>query len=367
MPDNFKVPFFKSKRNSLAVNLTLTAKSAADRANKARTISEFVDNYDVILDCFYKLSKMDGKVTSVNGDLLAEYYQLRSDFQKHLHDAIERSGDEIISGHKKLYKYNTSHTKNEILQFGHDIERYATRFNEENAEFARAEYNFVCHSCDMGNLLEQNSNVSLKNFDDFFVDAVNSVLASGQTSVSFLMRKFKLGYSEAARVLDQMEALGIVEPFNGSAPRKILMTPNMWKACAATLNSANAGDGISCRFCEIDKMDGHEFEYWCAELLRKNGFSGVEVTQGSGDQGVDVLATKDGIKYAIQCKCYSSDLSNKPVQEVNAGRIIYHCHVGAVMTNRFFTSGAKQAADATGVLLWDRNKLAEFLENTKKV
>lgn len=366
MPDNFKVPFLKSKRNSLAVDLTLTAKSAADRANKARTISEFIDNYDVILDCFYKLSKMDGKVTSVKGNLLAEYYQLKSEYQKHLHDAIERSGDEIISGHKKLYKYDTSHTKNEILQFGHDIERYASRFNEKNAEFARAEYNFVCHSCDMGNLLDQKLPVSLDGFDEFFVDAVNSVLSSGQASVSFLMRKFKLGYSAAARVLDQMEALGIVGPFNGSAPRKILMTPNMWKACAANFHSANAGDEISCHSCEIDKMDGHEFEYWCADLLRKNGFSDVKVTQGSGDQGVDVLAKKDGIKYAIQCKCYSSDLSNKPVQEVNAGKTIYHCHVGAVMTNRFFTSGAKEAAEATGVLLWDRNKLTEFLENAKK-
>lgn len=78
MPNDFKVPFLKSKRNSLAVDLTLAAKSAADRANKARTISEFVDNYDVILDCFYKLSKMDGKVTSVNGNLLAEYARQES-------------------------------------------------------------------------------------------------------------------------------------------------------------------------------------------------------------------------------------------------------------------------------------------------
>lgn len=112
---------------------------------------------------------------------------------------------------------------------------------------------------------------------------------------------------------------------------------------------------------ETDGMDGHDFEYWCAELLKKNGFTEVEVTKGSGDQGVDVLAVKDGIRYAIQCKCYSSNLGNGPVQEVHAGKALYHCQVGVVMTNRHFTPGAKELATATGVLLWDRDKLEEML------
>ena len=52
----------------------------------------------------------------------------------------------------------------------------------------------------------------------------------------------------------------------------------------------------------IDGMEGHDFEYFCADLLRLNGFIEVNVTKGSGDQGVDILAVKDGIKYAVQCK-----------------------------------------------------------------
>ena len=115
-------------------------------------------------------------------------------------------------------------------------------------------------------------------------------------------------------------------------------------------------------FTQIDQMDGHQFEYYCAELLRKNGFENVEITKGSGDQGIDILAHKDGIRYAIQCKCYSSDLGNKPVQEAFAGKSIYRCHVAAVLTNSFFTQGAIDAADATGVLLWDRNKLKSFMD-----
>ena len=115
---------------------------------------------------------------------------------------------------------------------------------------------------------------------------------------------------------------------------------------------------------QIDFMEGHDFEYWCADLLRKIGFYNVEVTQGSGDQGVDILAVKDGIRYAIQCKCYSKDLGNTPVQEVSSGKMMpqYHCQVGAVMTNRYFTKGAQELAAATGTLLWDRDWIKRQLQ-----
>lgn len=112
---------------------------------------------------------------------------------------------------------------------------------------------------------------------------------------------------------------------------------------------------------DFDSLEGHDFEFWCANLLRCNGFSNVEVTQGSGDQGVDILAEKDDIRYAIQCKCYSSDLGNSPVQEVWAGKNLYHCHIAAVMTNRYFTKGAQELAKSTGVLLWDRSKILKML------
>ena len=111
----------------------------------------------------------------------------------------------------------------------------------------------------------------------------------------------------------------------------------------------------------VDGMEGHEFEHFCADLLRKVGFLDVKVTPGSGDQGVDILATKDDIKYAVQCKNYISTLGNKPVQEVSAGKQFYGCHVGVVMTNSTFTPGAIQLAVATNVLLWDRNKLEELI------
>ena len=111
---------------------------------------------------------------------------------------------------------------------------------------------------------------------------------------------------------------------------------------------------------DIENMCGLDFEYYCAELLKRNGFADVEVTQGSGDQGVDILAQKDDIKYAVQCKRYSMPLGNTPIQEINSGKMFYKCHIGVVMTNSTFTDGAIELAEATGVLLWDGSKLKDM-------
>ncbi len=114
----------------------------------------------------------------------------------------------------------------------------------------------------------------------------------------------------------------------------------------------------------VDRMEGHEFEYFCAELLEKCGFEDVTVTRGSGDQGVDILAFKEDIKYAIQCKNYSAPLGNKSIQEVFAGKTFYHCHVGVVMTNSTFTKGAIELAESVGVILWDKHRLDKMMVKT---
>ena len=129
-----------------------------------------------------------------------------------------------------------------------------------------------------------------------------------------------------------------------------------------TVNVKESYSDIDTALATIDIMEGHDFEYWCANALRNCGFYNVEVTPGSGDQGVDIICFKDGVKYAVQCKRYNSDLGNTPVQEVFSGKAFYHCHVGAVMTNRYITSGAKQLAKETGTLLWDRDWIIEHLK-----
>lgn len=104
----------------------------------------------------------------------------------------------------------------------------------------------------------------------------------------------------------------------------------------------------------MDEMEGHDFEYYCADLLRDNGFLEVEVTKGSGDFGADILAEKDGITYAVQCKCYDKPIGVKAVQEIYAGRDFYDRMVGVVMTNQYFTQPAVELAKKLNIVLWDR-------------
>ena len=114
---------------------------------------------------------------------------------------------------------------------------------------------------------------------------------------------------------------------------------------------------------DIDNMEGHQFEYFCADVLRRNGYKNVYVTKGSGDQGVDILAERDGIKYAIQCKRYSNVIGNSAVQEVHAGAKFYGCHIGIVVSNNSFTKSAHELADKIGVVLWDRKELLKLMKN----
>lgn len=112
---------------------------------------------------------------------------------------------------------------------------------------------------------------------------------------------------------------------------------------------------------DIDEVSGAEFECLVCDILAANGFDIAENTQLTGDFGVDVLARRDGITYAIQCKRYHSPVGVDAVQQVYAGRAYYECHVAMVLSNQTFTSGAKRLADKLGVVLWDRDRLEEML------
>ena len=114
---------------------------------------------------------------------------------------------------------------------------------------------------------------------------------------------------------------------------------------------------------ELDEMEGLDFEYYCAELLRNRGFIEVEVTKSSGDYGIDILAEKEGVTYAIQCKRYNGPVGVKAVQEAYAGRDFYDRMVGCVLTNQYFTQPAVDAAQKLKILLWDRDYLEEMIED----
>lgn len=101
-----------------------------------------------------------------------------------------------------------------------------------------------------------------------------------------------------------------------------------------------------------DTMTGYEYEQECADVLSRQGFTNIEVTPKSGDQGIDIIAHKDGYSYGIQCKFYQKSVSNRAVQEAFSGAKYYGCDIPVVLTNSVYTKSAKELATTIGVELW---------------
>ena len=70
--------------------------------------------------------------------------------------------------------------------------------------------------------------------DPFLMDAIDLCIEIGQASTSFIQRRFKVGYARAGRIIDQMEARGIISGYEGSKPRRILITPERWQELKMT-------------------------------------------------------------------------------------------------------------------------------------
>ena len=79
-------------------------------------------------------------------------------------------------------------------------------------------------------------------YDEMLPQAVEAILETKQCSVSMLQRRVKLGYSRAARIVDQMEELGIVGPYEGAKPRSVLVDRAGWLEIQAQLGFASDSD-----------------------------------------------------------------------------------------------------------------------------
>ena len=210
---------------------------------------------------------------------------------------------------------------------------------------------------------------SLVSSDNITLQALYLVIVFQNANVAFLQRKLLLGYTHAKQILSDLEKMGVVERAADSDKLIVVYSPDqiIGQRFILPFDEPNNSDSSLNRDNILSKIDemathGHDFERLTKRLLLYLGFSEAYATQGSGDFGIDVLAKKDGISYAIQCKCYSSTVGNKAVQEAYSGKDYYHCMVAAVLTNNYFTDAAKETAQKNNVLLWDRNALKGFIK-----
>lgn len=105
---------------------------------------------------------------------------------------------------------------------------------------------------------------------------------------------------------------------------------------------------------EAGVLDGTDYELFVAKYLKEQGFRQVLHTGTTGDFGVDIVAKKHGVYYAVQCKYYSGKVSGAAVQEAVAGMAYYHCDRAMVVTNSGLTRGAKALAEVNQVLVLEQ-------------
>lgn len=115
-----------------------------------------------------------------------------------------------------------------------------------------------------------------------------------------------------------------------------------------------------------DGMSGHEYEHYVAELIRQHGWN-AQVTSGSGDHGADIIAEKNDIRVAVQCKLYSTPVGNKSVQEAFAAQGFYDCQKSCVVTNNSFTPAARKAAYKLSVSLLHHEELDRYLSEQERL
>ena len=94
-------------------------------------------------------------------------------------------------------------------------------------------------------------------YDEMLPQAVEVVLEMKQCSVSMLQRRIKLGYSRAARIVDQMEELGVVGPYEGAKPRSVVIDRDGWNALKVQLGLAS-DIGAELAADMADTMDDEE-------------------------------------------------------------------------------------------------------------
>lgn len=138
--------------------------------------------------------------------------------------------------------------------------------------------------------------------------------------------------------------------------------------CLALLNDEITSDIAAAQKTPLvlaDVVTGVDYELFVADILRAAGWS-IVMTPASGDHGADIIANRDLVRVAIQCKLYSSPVGNSSVQEVYSAKDFYGCDAGIVVSNADYTKAARKAATNLNVDLVHHDTLVAAMEKCAK-
>ena len=111
---------------------------------------------------------------------------------------------------------------------------------------------------------------------------------------------------------------------------------------------------------DIDRMSGERFEEYLEVLFDRLGYLAIPTERY--DKGADLILVKEGVRTAVQAKCWTRDLVGvEAIRAVVAAQRPYRCTRGIVVTNGRFTRNARQMAKDNNIELWDRDDLANVI------
>ena len=117
----------------------------------------------------------------------------------------------------------------------------------------------------------------------------------------------------------------------------------------------------SLKYNMMNLHSGNDFELYLVNLFRELNYK-VKHCGKTGDQGGDLIVSKNDITYVVQAKYYSNKLDNTSIQEVVGAIRFYNTDKGIVITNSTFTSKAKELAEANKIILIDGEGLKKLVE-----
>jgi len=107
------------------------------------------------------------------------------------------------------------------------------------------------------------------------------------------------------------------------------------------------------------------FEEWTALLYIKMGYEDVQLTQYSNDKGIDVLASKDGERIAIQCKRFKGSVGSPMIRDFYGAMMNIEANKGIFITTGSFSVEAEKMALGIPIELYDSNRLNELIKTAE--
>jgi len=162
--------------------------------------------------------------------------------------------------------------------------------------------------------------------------------------VSRLFEKFNIGYEkgEVEKLIEKVKEEIELEQFEqnlGTSQQK---------------QKSEIGD--------FTELNGYEFEDYLKRMFELLGYTAIQ-TSLSGDQGADLILSKEDEKIVVQAKKYEGKVSNNAVQEIAAAKNHYDADKAMVVTNSSFTKSAMELALSNDVELWDGTKLRSIIRD----